>query len=49
MSIYRDPQGKCWVYDFDRRALHWLMRRPGYPQRVSKYRVLRASMTTLTL
>jgi len=19
MSIYRDPQGKCWVYDFDRR------------------------------
>ena len=32
-----------------RRALHWLMRRPGYPQRVSKHRVLRASMTTLTL
>ncbi len=32
-----------------RRALHWLLRRPGYPQRSIKRRVSQTSTTTLTL
>ena len=32
-----------------RRALHWLLRQPGCPQRTIKRRVSQASKTTLTL
>jgi hypothetical protein len=31
-----------------RRALHWLLRRPGHPVRRERYRVSKATPTTMT-